>query len=353
MHDSSKLVARVLAGAWRKIPPALEISPAEIETVTPLLLQTGAAALGWRRVQFSNVRNSSAAIQLKEAYRYHSLQAAIRENQIQEVVELLASRGVEPVLVKGWAMARHYVEPGLRPYGDIDLCVGSDQYLMARTLLAAEGRRYRVDLHRAFTKFGNEPWHELYSRSRPSRIERVSVRILAAEDHLRLLCFHFLREGAWRPLWLCDIAVALEARSADFDWDLCLGPNARSREWVACTIGLARCLLQANVDGVPLAACTERMPSWLLPSVLKEWDVRSVYQRHRSPMASAWRRPIRFFRRLRYHWPSPIEATIHLNGRFNEAPRLPFQLGACALRSTNYLWRFPNGTYSLARNVKN
>jgi len=30
-------------------------------------------------------------------------------------------RGVEPILGKGWAIARLYPERGMRPYGDIDL----------------------------------------------------------------------------------------------------------------------------------------------------------------------------------------------------------------------------------------
>jgi hypothetical protein len=45
----------------------------------------------------------------------------------------------------------------------------------------------------------------------------AKIRILGAEDHLRLLCLHLLKHGAWRPLWLCDVAAALESRPSSFD----------------------------------------------------------------------------------------------------------------------------------------
>jgi hypothetical protein len=334
-------MARVLAGAWRRIPPVPELSDGELASITPALLETGAGALGWRLVRHSNLRTAPAALQLQQAYRLHAVQAAVHEREIQEVVEQLRSNGVEPLLVKGWAIARHYVEPGLRPYGDIDLCVAPDQYLNAKTLLKGEAcRKYRVDLHKGFVRFGDQPWRELYSRSRCLEIDAVPVRTLGPEDHLRLLCFHFLREGAWRPLWLCDVAVALESRSSDFDWDLCLGTTARSKDWVVYTLALAQHLLKANVDSVPAIACAKQMPTWLLPSVLKEWETYSMYERHKSPLILGWRRPIHALKRIRCHWPGPIEATINLKAPFNETPRLRFQIGSCFWRAMNLLRRF-------------
>jgi hypothetical protein len=341
-YNNSKLMAWVLAGAWRRIPPALEISAEELAGIIPVFLETGAGALVWRLVRNSNLRTSPAALQLQQAYRLHAVQAALHEREIQEVVELLRSNDVEPVLVKGWAIARLYDEPGLRPYGDIDLCVDPDQYLTAKALLEDEVyRKYRVDLHKGVVRLGNQPWGELYSRSRCLEIDGVRVRTLGPEDHLRLLCFHFLREGAWRPLWLCDVAVALEARPTDFDWDLCLGTTLRSRDCVAYTLALAQHLLKANVEGVPATACAKQLPTWLLPSVLKEWEVRSVYERHRSPFTFARRRPIHTLRRIRCHWPSPVEATISLRARFDEKPRLLFQIGTCFWRTLNFLLHFP------------
>lgn len=342
-QNIGELLARVLAGSWRQSPPALEITAEELTTVTPALLETGAGALAWRRVHASHRQTSAVASELLQAYRIHAVQAVLHERQIKEAVRLLRSSGVEPILVKGWSIARLYVEPALRPYGDIDLCVHPDQYLIAKKLvdnLAA--RNIRIDLHEGFSKFGNQSWDELHSRSCCSEIEGVEVRTLGPEDHLRLLCFHFLREGAWRPLWLCDVAVATETRAANFDWNLCFGTDETSRNYVVCTLMLAKSLLQTNLDGAPDSVSAKQNPRWLLPAVLKEWRVRSVYQRHKSPLTSAWRRPLTTLRNIRNHWPSPIEATISLNSAFGERPRWSLQVGSCLMRMHDSLRRVFN-----------
>jgi hypothetical protein len=340
--DKGRLIARVLAGSWRQSPEPLAISPAELDLVTPLLLESGAGALGWKRVGNSSLRSAPAAVELEQAYRLHALQSAMHEKNIPNAVTLLRSAGIEPILVKGWAVARLYPDTGLRPYGDLDLCVERKRYqAAARALEEQPQKAYQVDLHKGFKTLDHRSWEELYSRSSLVKLGDVGVRVLCPEDHLRLLCFHFLREGAWRPLWLCDIAVALETRSADFDWDLFTGRNGRRRKWFACAIALADMLLGARVDGIAEMLRARKMPTWFLPSVLREWELRSMPHRHTAPMGAAWREPAQALKlkSLRYHWPNPIEATIGVSGPFNEMPRLPFQLGNCAVRTIEFLWR--------------
>ena len=337
-QNVGELLARVLAGSWREVPPALEITAEELVTVIPALLQTGAGALGWHRVRASHWHTSPAASELRQAYRIHSVQAVLHELQIKETIQLLRSHGVEAILVKGWSIARLYFEPGLRPYGDIDLCVRPDQYLIAKRFVADLATRdIRVDLHQGFDGFGSQSWDQLHARSHCLEIEGIKVRTLRPEDHLRLLCFHFLREGAWRPLWLCDVSLATETLAADFDWDLCFGSNETSTNYVVCTLMLAQHLLQANLEDIPTTRFAKQMPKWLLPAVLKEWRIRSMYQRHRSPLSLAWRRPITTLRHIGRHWPSPIEATINVNKIFDETSRWPFQVRSCLRRGHDFL----------------
>jgi hypothetical protein len=342
MHDRARLIANVLAGSWRQSPAPLTISRVELDIVTPLLLESGAGALGWRQVHDSNLRTAPAALELQQAYRLHSLQSAIHERNIQDALILLRDRGVEPILVKGWSVARLYPDAGLRPYGDLDLCVEPTQYHAASIALATDLKKsYQVDLHRSFKTLDHKSWDELYARSQLVKLDEVEVRVLCPEDHLRVLCFHFLREGAWRPLWLCDIAAALETRPANFDWDIFTDKQGRRRKWFASAITLANLLLGANMEGVPEMLRVRELPSWFLPSVLREWELRSMSRRHTSPMGAAWRAPARAlrFKSLSSHWPNPIEATIGVGGPFNEMPRLPFQLGNCAVRTIEFCWR--------------
>ena len=330
MHRG-RLVATALAGAWRRSPPPLSFSRGELAEVTPLLLGTGAGSLGWRRVLRSDLRTSPTAFELQEAYRLHTLQAAVHEGGITQAVTHLRSSGVDPLLGKGWAVARLYPEPGLRPYGDIDICVRPEEHSAAVAALASPAAQgCAVDLHQRFFGLDDRTLDELYARSRVERLGEVDVRILGPEDHLRLLCVHMLSHGAWRPLWLCDIGAALESRPADFDWDLCLTGSKRRADWVACALGLAHKVLSARLDGTPVAWRANHLPSWLIPTVLRQWGAG---YRHRDPIVTYLRNPAGALEALRLCWPNPILATVEVGGPFNELPRLPFQIGQCLRRT--------------------
>ncbi len=344
VKSSGHLVAVALAGAWRDVPPTLELDEAELNRIAPLLLRSGAAALCWRRVRLSELRDVPAAKELRQAYRRCTLQNALNQQTIERAIALLRSAEVEPILVKGWAAARLYPEPGLRPYGDVDLCVRPEQFSRAETALenVAEVRR-GVDLHCGFAKFGGGDVEAIYARSRLARLGETEVRVLCAEDHLRILAIHMLREGAWRPLWLCDIALAIESRSAGFDWELCLTKNPRRADWVICALRLAQQLLGARLDETPAAHIKRPLPRWLVPAILKEWEskVPSMSQRHTAPMASFLRYPAGLLKGLRHRWPNPIEATVSMNGSFNRLPRLPFQFGNCVARTARFAAHLP------------
>lgn len=323
-------IAVVLRGCWRRTPPALSITQAELEEAAPALLNSGGAALGWRRIHDSALTDSPAASQLRDAARLYLLQSAIRQREIREVFRLLRAAGVEPVVVKGWALSRLYLEEGLRPSGDIDLCVRPQQLSTAHALLKTpQGRTYNVDFeHAELGALSRAGWEEFYARSQTTELDGVEIRVPSAEDHLRLLCVHLLRHGAWRPLWLCDVALALETRPANFDWPYCLGENPRAADWIACALGLAHQLLDARLDDTPVAPRARRLPGWLVPQVLKCWG--SLADTAHAPeeiLSDSLRHPARLPRALLARWPDPVKATVSLDRDFNELPRLPFQLG--------------------------
>jgi hypothetical protein len=195
------LVAEVLRGAWRESAGAANLSADKIAAVTPLLYSTGSAALAWwrvrRRVSSPTVREGnlrekplltrglltpSAAIELlRDAYRQLRLQARIHEQEIKHVLSLLRAVDIEPVLVKGWAIARRYPDRALRPYGDIDLCVRPDQFAKAAAALKClediEG--HYVDLHSGFADIGvNERL-----RMRPAFRVPTSVGLFRATEN--------------------------------------------------------------------------------------------------------------------------------------------------------------------------
>lgn len=336
-----QLVAEIISGSWRALPPALEISAEELDQVLPLLLLSvsGVGALSWWKVRHSSLRTAPQGTELQQKFRQHTLHTALHEQALKHVVSLMRSAGVDPLLVKGWGVARLYPESGLRPYGDIDLCISRDQYPRAvAAMKSPEGKGYWVDLHEGTAKLDDQSFEALYARSQLVKLDDVEVRVPCLEDHLRILCVHLLRHGAWRPLWVCDVAALLELRAADFDWDRCLGQEPRRADWIACALGLAHQLLGAKVAGTPVESRARRLPGWLTSTVLEKWG--EPY-RHRVHMEVFLRHPIGMLKELRYHWPNPIEATINMHAPINSLPRLPFQVADSFVRATKFVSQVP------------
>ncbi len=259
---------------------------------------------------------------------------------------MLRSTSIEPVLIKGWSVARLYPEKGMRPYDDTDLVVRHSQYTSALAVTHEQKvTEFSVDLHKGPEAFGYRREDEFFAHSQLVKLGEVDVRVPSPEDSLRISCLHFLHHGAFRPLWLCDVALAVESKDSDFDWDRCLSTNKRVSDWIACTIGLAHQLLGARIDHIPVKRRAQNLPGWLIPTVLKQWEKPFARDhgvaRHRAPMASYLKNPSGLLRDLRTRWPNPIEATVHLKGPFNEVPRWPFQVGECIARSAAFVSRLP------------
>lgn len=146
------------------------------------------------------------------------------------------------------------------------------------------------------------------------------------------VCLHLLGHGGCRPLWLCDVAAALEGRGPDFDWDYFRSGNALRTDAVGYALTLAAELLRARLDGVPVALAPRHLPAWVVRSVLVCWgDPTFTPQGRRSPMAEL-RGSVEILSGLVQRWPNPIEATMARGARFADTPRLPLQLAECVAR---------------------
>jgi hypothetical protein len=273
---------------------------------------------------------STEALALQRAYVVCAMQASRQQHDIKSALALLRSAGVDPILVKGWANARLYAEPGLRPYSDIDLCVRPSQHAAAeRALSGPLATKYGVDLHLGFDHLDDRSWDELNERTQVVRLDDQDVRVLGLEDHVHILSVHLLRHGGWRPLWMCDIAVALAGRSPDFDWNRCLGPDRRRADWVACTIGAVHHLLGLSLEDTPVEARARKMPSWLVPAFQRRWDWSVGSERRGLVAASLFRQlrhPAALLDEIRFRWDHPIQATVRFRGEFDDSSRFPFQL---------------------------
>ena len=335
-------LAQWLAGSWRTKPLPYIVDAAQIALLTPLLIESGAGALGWRRLQQSPLRDTPDAAVLRAAHREQALQAVIQERKIAQILELLHSQGVEPLLIKGWSNARLYPEPGLRPLGDIDLYIRPEHKEMTEKVLgvpvdAPEG--HFLEIKTRLPAFYDLTVDDLLKSAQHIPLLQTTALVPSPEDQLRILCLHFLRHGAWRPLWLCDIAVVVESRPAIFDWNRCLKPDGPGADWVACALGLAHQLLGARVEDTPVAHRATRLPAWLVPGVLKEWETPQT-RLHRAPPAllDTLRTPGQILPALARRWPNPIEATLYLNASL-DSPTFPLQTRRFLLRCFQFLPR--------------
>src|SRR5882724_2786906 len=126
-----RLVAETLQRSWTGSHLAPDFSEKQLDEVTSLLYESGAAGLGWWRIRESELRRTPSGELLHQAYRFLALHARIHETKIQKIFRLLRAASIEPILIKGCSIARHYPQPGLRPYGDVDLLIKPEQHLHA------------------------------------------------------------------------------------------------------------------------------------------------------------------------------------------------------------------------------
>lgn len=344
-----ELVAAMLAKVWRNSPPKLELSVEEFGRVVPLLLKSGAGALGWWRVRDSELRNAPPAIELHNAYRHFTLLSCVSEIHLAQVVASFRAIGVEAILIKGRAIASVYPEPGLRPYADFDFCVRREQYeVAAKNLRELREAGINIDLHFSFggvigktldPKTDACEIEDIFARSHIINIAGSRVRVPAAEDHLRLVCLHLLKHGCHSPLWLCDVAALLESHSSSLNWERMLGTDRRFAWAIVCVIKLAQQLLGANeIFELPIEYRKKNLPRWLKPAVLKQWKLPSPHS-HTDPqrMSSHILHPTKWREALSVRWSNPIQATYYYDGAFNDFPRLPFLIGDGLSRVAHFI----------------
>jgi Uncharacterised nucleotidyltransferase len=339
------LVAKVLEGAWRRPPfPPLTISQTQLDEVAPLLYAASSAGLGWWRIRDTALRHSASAEVLRAAFQLNSVQATLHEEKIKKVFKLLRQASIEPLLGKGWLAATLYPVPPLRPYHDIDICVRPADFNRAEQILDSPAADdCWVDLHEEFSELRGRDIDEIFARSRLMRLGEEEIRVMSAEDHLALLAIHPLKHAVCRAVWLCDIGAAIESLPEDFDWKVCLGRNRTRASWILCAIMLANQLLGARIDKLPIAATAQKLPAWLIESVLEQWAnpliINDVPLPFPAPFAHYFKNPRGILSGLRNRWPNPIKATVSINGRFNNFPRVPYQVGNCVLRAAQFVAR--------------
>lgn len=237
---------------------------------------------------------AGAASMLLGLAAYHRRRAAAHEGALGDVIDAFARVGIEPLILKGAALARLiYPEPALRPMGDVDLLVAPEDVDRAWQALLALGfepsqrppgrapEKHRVatrkeagitvsvELH--FSLLAPERgrldpravWSSLVATALPFEIAGRSARTLGPTRLLWHLCRH-LRGHAdvftpLRLVWMADVIALADRFAAEIDWS-----EVRAREpEIIRTLGL----LDAIIGLTPAA----RAVAGLGPAPALDW----------------------------------------------------------------------------------
>lgn len=242
-----------------------------------------------------------------------------------DIFQELHGLGFEPILIKGWAAAKNYPPDRPRYYADIDIAVSTTDYEEAsREIVASRSSLSGVDLHNELRHLDSVPWPTLFARSQVFELDSGHIRILSAEDHLRVLATHWLTDGGANKERLWDIYYAVANRPADFDWTKCLDPVSETRRgWVICAIGLAHKYLDLPLEDLPFRDEALKIPEWVIKTVEKEWANNEPHM----PLQTCLGDRKLFLRQFRKRFPpNPIEATIQTESPINETGRTAIQL---------------------------
>jgi hypothetical protein len=279
----------------------------------------------------------------KTLNRWKVLTEAVQKENVKTVFQLFKSTEIQPILIKGLAIARFYPKDKLRVSGDVDICVAKKDFYQSKKTLAKSGLNFGVDLHKELRHLDSPPFDDLFRNSQTFEIDETAIRILRPEDHLRVLCVHWLTDSGANRERLWDIYYAIEKRPADFDWDRCLNVVSQTRrKWIVCTIALAHRYLNLNVEDTPIAAEIKNpnlIPKWLTKAIEKEWREQVPL----IPIATCWNDWTRLKQQIKKRFPpNPVQASIETEAPFNDFPRLPFQI-------INFFQRL---TPSIKQNIK-
>jgi hypothetical protein len=306
LADRLLLAALAPSPAPEQLAAALAaLAPGAPEALLAMARRHGLAPLLWSSLRKLELPAPLAA-ELRRDYHHTAAANAVLRDELWRLLDTLEAAGVEPVLLKGAALAwRTYSSPAQRPMGDLDLLVAPQQVESAVAALEAAGYEW-LDKHArpqamqqlsggevqlARTSAGSRILVELHwwafagewsrhagllddtglrQRARAALIDQRRVQLLHPHDQLLHLAHHMavshqLSDGALRMLVDLDRCVRAEPPS----WpELArLARDARLATVLWHTLSLAHALLQTPVPPPVLAAL--RPAGWRAGALLR------------------------------------------------------------------------------------
>lgn len=263
--------------------------------------------------------------EINDEIRWNLLQKNILERNAVRGFEMFREAGIEPILIKGLAAGRYYPENEPRVSIDLDLAVAARDFEKADKIAQSEAADgLAIDLHRELRHLDTVSWDELFKNSVLLPLDGAEIRIPRPEDHLRIVCLHWLTDGGRVKERLYDVYYAVSKREPMFDWYRFFGVVSPTRQrWLECTLGLTAKYLGLDLTDTPAAGADEKLPRWLTDTVEREWSAEVKFE----PMEVAVLDRRKFVDQLgRRLNPNPIWATVQAEGSFDAPTRLHYKI---------------------------
>lgn len=291
-----------------------------------------------------NELNSVQESEITNETRWNLLQKKTQEIRAIQAFTLFREHGIEPILIKGLSAARFYPESKTRLSVDMDLAVSANDFERAYDISRSDAALgLAIDLHRELRHLDTVEWEDLFENSQLLQTDSGSIRVLRPEDHLRVLCVHWLTDGGSNKERLWDIYYLVQNRPPEFDWDRLLNSvSERRRRWIICTIGLAHRFLGLDLNDTPIKQEALDLPDWLIKTVEKEWASEIKHW----PLEACLSDPKLFLQQMRKRMrPNPIWATVQMEGSFDAKTRFLYQVG-------NFFQRIPSSYRRVSSTLK-
>ena len=206
----------------------------------------------------------------KEKEKYQLLNYRLNLRNVGEIFELFGRYDISPILIKGLAAALNYPKPFQRVFSDIDLAVAPEQFDTAQKII--KDHNFNIDLHRGLRHLDTLNWETLFLNSEIINIGTAKIRVLCSEDHLRVLCVHWLNDGGADRTRLWDIYFALLKKGDEFNWERfydVVSPGRR--KWLLTVILLVRDYFGLDITNLPFESEGIQLPGWIKTEIENDW----------------------------------------------------------------------------------
>jgi hypothetical protein len=315
IEELGRLIARAHYQAWRLDAPPFDLTPEELAAILPNLIKSGSAGIVWHRVKPLRERYGAMAYALEAATEAQIAHNRRVEEAVVECVTRLRAYGIEPVLVKGLALAKLYPEGIVRPAGDIDLVVRKEEFAAAHAILHDSSRQpIRAETDLQFPPaWPDYPGSHFWTSLLTGRVQLTEVIVPNSATHLEISVAHYLRHEGVRPMRVMDICMLIELYSGSYG-----NKPLPSESWTSPLAAVYEELF--GLHFIPDEPTPYPIPAWLQRTVVSNLTAQQHDPQKASLAIKA--NPVVVPKLIAERWPGPLSATFwHGSSLSSRTPR--------------------------------